>query len=152
MNDFEMSLDTNSEVVECEDENMANVPVSNYNAIKIATIEELPPETPVDLIVVLLEVGELVELRTKKDQRVLLKRSLLLVDDTASVELTLWGEEATKFDKPGLIVLGIKGARVSEYGGKNLTASKSTRFEVAHRMRQKWCGEGVACLVIYSVE
>jgi len=48
---------------------------------------------------------------------------LNLADETGlQIQLTLWGKNATKLDFTEGHVLAVKGARVSDYGGKSLNA------------------------------
>ncbi len=47
------------------------------------------------------------------------KRDLVVVDMSLySVKLTLWGKQAESFDSSDDPIVAIKGAKVSDYGGK----------------------------------
>ena len=51
------------------------------------------------------------------------KRTLQLVDETGlQIQLTLWGNNATRLELAEGRVFAVKGARVSDYGGKSLNA------------------------------
>lgn len=113
-NDFEMSLSSASEVSECTDDSLLGLPLTNYNPVKLLNLEQVDPETIVglflisyfywhlikDAIVILRDVGEAVDIVTKKDQRQLTKRALVILDDTAVTELTLWGDDAKNWSIP----------------------------------------------------
>ena len=63
------------------------------------------------------------------------KRSVLLVDGTGMIELTLWNVHAQAIDKEfgglgGNPVIAIRGARVTRFGGRSLTAP-ATGIEVS---------------------
>lgn len=89
-----MSLGSNAEVVECHDNNQHDIPLTNYHPVKLSSIEELDPETTIDVIVILRDVSDIIESVSKKDQRPLFRRVLHILDDTAATEITLWGDEA----------------------------------------------------------
>jgi replication factor A1 len=56
------------------------------------------------------------------------KRDIILVDDSGySVRLTLWGDEATRFNGTGSPVLACKGARVSDFHGTYLRNPSTTQ-------------------------
>lgn len=96
------------------------------------TIEEIADfeqQRTVDVVGVITNVGQLGSfqprqpnpdgsMRAAKD-----KRSLQLADESGmSVQLTLWGSVARMGGLQEGRVLAIKGARVTDYGGKNLNA------------------------------
>ena len=78
----------------------------------------------VDTIGVAVEISGKEEI-TLKDQTKRLRRYLCLVDDSlCAVSITLWGDLSTGFKvKEGDVVV-VKGARISDYGGKSLNAAK----------------------------
>lgn len=56
-----------------------------------------------------------------------MRRELLIIDESGySVRLTLWGTPAEDFDGSQNPVLVIKGARLSDYGGRSLSSSLSS--------------------------
>jgi hypothetical protein len=75
---------------------------------------------------------EVTSLTAKKDGRELQKRSLQIVDTSCrSVEFTLWGELAVKFEGEVGSVIAIKNARIGEYmNAKTLSAISSTQIDV----------------------
>jgi replication factor A1 len=51
------------------------------------------------------------------------KRSLQICDESGlAIQLTLWGRNATKLQFQEGQVLAVRGARVSDYGGKTLNS------------------------------
>jgi hypothetical protein len=98
-----------SEVVECNDGNERSIPFVKYNPVKLIQLPDKEIDSSigktfttilrsVDVVVILREVGELTEITTKREQKQLLKRALLVLDDTAITEITLWGDEARTWD------------------------------------------------------
>jgi replication factor A1 len=78
----------------------------------------------VDVAGVILSVGTVSSFQPKDQSRPAKdKRSLTLVDESGlQIQLTLWGKNATRLEFSEGRVLAIKGAKVSEYGGKSLNA------------------------------
>uniref|UniRef100_A0A671U185 Replication protein A subunit n=1 Tax=Sparus aurata TaxID=8175 RepID=A0A671U185_SPAAU len=88
---------------------------------------------------------------TTKTSREVSKRALNLIDTTGKeVAVTLWGEEAEKFDASGQPVVAVKGARLSDFGGRSLSALFSSTVMVnpdipeAFRLRAWFDREGYA--------
>jgi replication factor A1 len=70
-----------------------------YAFKKIAELEKCEPNTTIDIIGVATEIGEVVEITSRKDGRLLKKRDVTVLDDSnASVGITLWGGTAESFE------------------------------------------------------
>merc|ERR1712038_693057 len=70
------------------------------------------------------------------------KRDVTLVDESkVQVRMTLWGSDAESFDGSGCPVLAVKGAKVSDWGGRSLSAMGGSQQLInpdipeAHRLR-----------------
>lgn len=97
-----------------------------YKFVKIGDIESVEPKSFVDVIGVVEEVGPLGTIMSNKTQKELKKRNLKIMDRTARIEITLWSEDAENFNEDKLApntVVAFKGAKVSDYGGRSLSAS-----------------------------
>lgn len=77
------------------------------------------------------------------------KRDITLVDNTAySVRLTIWGAQAQSFDLPIDSVVAFKAVKVSDFGGKSLSALNSSTLianpdiDEAYRLKGWWDSEG----------
>uniref|UniRef100_A0A3Q2V981 Replication protein A subunit n=1 Tax=Haplochromis burtoni TaxID=8153 RepID=A0A3Q2V981_HAPBU len=88
---------------------------------------------------------------TTKNSREVSKRALSIIDETGKVvTVTLWGEEAEHFDGSTQPVVAIKGARLSDFGGRSLSALFSSTVMVnpdipqAFRLRAWYDREGFA--------
>lgn len=79
-----------------------------------------------DIIGICREAGELVHFTAKSTNRELKKRELTLVDSSlATINLTLWGEEAENFDGATKPVILLKGSQVREFGGGKTLSMRS---------------------------
>jgi replication factor A1 len=66
-----------------------------------------------------------------------------LVDDSKrSIRLTLWGENATSTKVDGNPIIACKGLRVSEFNGKNLSASTGCTIEVNPEIDESYALRG----------
>ena len=113
---------------------------------------EMNPDTTTDVLAVVKEVGDLADLMSKS-QKPLKKRELVLADQSGyQVRLTLWGRQAESFsfssnDAP---VIGIKGAKIGEFGGRSLSCGFDSALQInpdspeAHRLKGWWDQEGAS--------
>lgn len=85
------------------------------------------PETLVDVIGVVKAVKPISKITSKKTNREMAKRDITIVDDTNySIDLTLWGEAAERFNEKeldGYPIIAVKACRVSDYNGRTLSTS-----------------------------
>ncbi len=139
--DYELTIDKNS-IVEPVDDDTA-MPEIAFNFTSIAQIGDVPNESLIDIIAVVKEVRDVVEF-TSKAGKPSARREILLADDSngaSSIDCTLWGNDALSFSLPVGSVLLMRRVKVSEYGGRTLSASMSTSMEPnpdikeAHRLR-----------------
>ncbi|XP_060942438.1 replication protein A 70 kDa DNA-binding subunit-like isoform X2 [Limanda limanda] len=147
-NDYEMTLQANSSIVLCDDSQ--GVPTLNCDFVPIAELENRDNDAIVDVIGVCKSVEDVSRITTKASREVS-KRALSLIDTTGKVvTVTLWGEEAEKFDGSQEPVVVIKGARVSDFGGRSLSASFGSTVMVnpdipeAFRLRTWYDSDGFA--------
>nr|XP_029135221.1 replication protein A 70 kDa DNA-binding subunit-like isoform X2 [Labrus bergylta] len=119
-NDYEMTLHSNSSIVPCDDSQ--GIPAVHCDFVPIAELENRDNNDIVDVIGVCKSAEDVSRITTKSSREVS-KRALSLIDTTGKVvTATLWGEEAEKFDGSGQPVVAIKAARVSDFGGRSLSA------------------------------
>ncbi|XP_046892266.1 LOW QUALITY PROTEIN: replication protein A 70 kDa DNA-binding subunit [Hypomesus transpacificus] len=147
-NDYEMTLNGDSSIVPCEDSH--DVPMVQCDFVSIADLETREKDSVLDVIGVCKSVDEVTRLTTKTSREVS-KRTLNLMDMSGKVvSVTLWGEEAEQFDGSGQPVLAIKGAKLSDFGGRSLSASFSSTLMVnpdipeAYKLRGWYDKEGHA--------
>ncbi|XP_076024942.1 replication protein A 70 kDa DNA-binding subunit-like isoform X2 [Genypterus blacodes] len=147
-NNYEMTLHANTSIAPCDDNE--GVPTLQCDFVPIAQLEKRDKDSIVDVIGV-CKCAEEVSRITTKSSREVSKRALSLMDTTATeVTVTLWGEEAEKFDASRQPVVAIKGARLSDFGGRSLSALFSSTVMVnpdipeAFRLRAWFDREGRA--------
>nr|XP_049598711.1 replication protein A 70 kDa DNA-binding subunit isoform X2 [Syngnathus scovelli] len=117
-NDYEITLSASSRIVPCDDD--CGVPNLLFQFVPISQLETKDPDAVVDVIGV-CEEAEDVSLITTKAGKQLSKRALMLTDSSGKmVMLTLWGDQAEKFNASGHPVVAVRGARVSTFGGHSL--------------------------------
>jgi replication factor A1 len=120
---YEMTIDTNTEIVKCEDSK--DIQKMVFEFCKIGNLEQRDENSFVDVIGIVQEVGDVQSLTSKRTGQELKKADVTLIDDTGvQVRLTLWGKAAEEAghklggDKK---VVAFRRARVSDYGGKTLS-------------------------------
>lgn len=147
-NDYEMTLNGESTIIPCEDS--CDVPMVQCDFVSIGDLESREKDAIIDVIGVCKGVDEVTRLTTKSNREVS-KRTIDLMDMSGKVvTVTLWGETAENFDGSGQPVLAIKGAKLSDYGGRSLSASFSSTLLVnpdipeAYKLRGWYDKEGHA--------
>lgn len=147
-NDYEMTLNGETTIIPCDDS--SDVPMVQCDFIAIGDLEMKEKDSVVDVIGVCKNVEEVTRLTTKTNREVS-KRTLDLMDMSGKVvTVTLWGEEAEKFDGAGQPIVAIKGAKLSDFGGRSLSASFSSTLMVnpdipeAYKLRGWYDKEGHA--------
>uniref|UniRef100_A0A8D3E0I4 Replication protein A subunit n=1 Tax=Scophthalmus maximus TaxID=52904 RepID=A0A8D3E0I4_SCOMX len=127
-NDYEMTLHANTSIVPCDDGQ--EVPTVQCDFVPIAQLENRDKDAVIDVIGVCKSAEDVSRITTKTSREVS-KRALHLIDRTGKVvSVTLWGEEAEKFDGTGQPVVAIKGARLSDFGGRSLSVLFSSTLMV----------------------
>ncbi|XP_054454284.1 LOW QUALITY PROTEIN: replication protein A 70 kDa DNA-binding subunit [Anoplopoma fimbria] len=147
-NDYEMTLNGDSSIIPCED--ACDVPVMQCDFVSICDLENREKDAIIDVIGVCKSVDEVTRLTTKTNKEVS-KRTLNLMDMSGKlVTVTLWGEDAEKFEGSGQPIVAIKGAKLSDYGGRSLSASFSSTVMInpdipeAYKLRGWYDKEGHA--------
>ncbi|XP_051963145.1 replication protein A 70 kDa DNA-binding subunit isoform X2 [Xyrauchen texanus] len=147
-NDYEMTLNGETSIIPCEDSH--DVPMLQCNFISIADLESREKDTIVDVIGVCKTVEDVTRIMTKNSREVS-KRNIQLIDMSGRViQVTMWGNEAETFDGTGQPILAIKGARLSDFGGRSLSTLYSSTVMVnpdipeAYKLRGWYDKEGHA--------
>uniref|UniRef100_A0A3Q4BH98 Replication protein A subunit n=1 Tax=Mola mola TaxID=94237 RepID=A0A3Q4BH98_MOLML len=145
-NDYEMTLNGDSSIIPCDDS--CDLPMVQCDFIPISDLESRDKDAIVDVIGVCKGVDEVTRLTTKTNREVS-KRTLNLMDMSGKVvTITLWGEEAEKFDGSGQPIIAIKAAKLSDFGGRSLSASFNSTLMInpdipeAYKLRGWYDKEG----------
>lgn len=134
-NDYEMTLNANSEVIEAAEEDASfKLPSTAYNFTKIGELgQHISSKKFVDVLGVVQSVGPLITVNRKSNNEEIPKRDVVLVDQSQqTVVLTLWNNTAEKegaaladiaSDSP---ILMAKGLRLSDFQGVSLSSTMNT--------------------------
>ncbi|XP_030633337.1 replication protein A 70 kDa DNA-binding subunit [Chanos chanos] len=118
-NDYEMTLNGESTIIPCEDSQ--DVPMLQCDFVSIADLEARDKDAIVDVIGVCKSAEDVTRITTKNSREVS-KRNIQLMDMSGRViQVTMWGAEAENFDATGQPILAIKGAKLSDFGGRSLS-------------------------------
>uniref|UniRef100_A0A1I8B0H8 Replication protein A subunit n=1 Tax=Meloidogyne hapla TaxID=6305 RepID=A0A1I8B0H8_MELHA len=113
--DYEIVLDRESEIIYCNDK--FEPPKLRLRPVHLVNIPQHANEC-VDIQAVIDRVNDPIQVTSRKDQRLLDKRDIYLVDKSgAEICFTLWNEMAQSFESSPGKVIGIKGAVVREFNG-----------------------------------
>lgn len=147
-NDYEMTLNGETSIIPCEDS--TDVPMLQCDFISIADLEAREKDSVVDVIGVCKSVEDVARITTKNSREVS-KRNIQLMDMSGKViQLTMWGNDAETFDGTGQPILAIKGARLSDFGGRSLSTQFSSTVMInpeipeAYKLRGWYDKEGHA--------
>ncbi|TGZ62261.1 hypothetical protein CRM22_007541 [Opisthorchis felineus] len=131
-NDYEMTLNADSQIIPCDDEDITALPETHFNFVSIGKLDTCEPGSFVDVVGVVHDTSEVQTIMAKASQRELRKRELGLVDSSRClVRLTLWGDEAASFDGSQHPVIVVKGAKVSDFNGRSLSVSSTSSVLVS---------------------
>ena len=146
-NDYEMTMNPETIIELCTDD--VSMPEITYEFVKICDLEKCKPNSNIDLIGIVKVCNDVGTVIGRASQKEITKRDIQVVDQSAvAVNVTLWGEDAKKFDWQGFPVMALKGARVSDFGGRSLSVSGGTSMlmnpdsKEAHLLRGWWESEG----------
>uniref|UniRef100_A0A8C2FC83 Replication protein A subunit n=1 Tax=Cyprinus carpio TaxID=7962 RepID=A0A8C2FC83_CYPCA len=147
-NDYEMTLNGETSIIPCEDSH--DVPKVQCDFVSIADLETREKDTIVDVIAVCKNTEDVTRIMTKNSREVS-KRNIQLMDMSGKViQLTMWGNDAETFDGSGQPILAIKGARLSDFGGRSLSTLYSSTVMInpdipeAYKLRGWYDKEGHA--------
>lgn len=155
-NDYEMTFTANTVVVECN-EDISSVPSVKYDFVPINDIGSKNADSLLDIVGVCKSAADVQELTAKSTGKLLKKREVTVVDSGSAIVLTLWGDEAEKFDGSTHPVVAVKGARLTEFNGsKSLSCLASTMLRLnpdlpeAHKLRG-WYDNGGADMELVNI-
>nr|XP_013801961.1 PREDICTED: replication protein A 70 kDa DNA-binding subunit isoform X2 [Apteryx mantelli mantelli] len=124
-NDYEITFTNETSVVPCDD--ARHLPSVQFEFVSISDLENTPKDSIVDVIGICKSYEDVTKITVKSNNREVSKRNVHLMDTSGKlVTATLWGVEAEKFDGSRQPVIAIKGARVSDFGGRSLSVLSSS--------------------------
>ncbi|XP_075052795.1 replication protein A 70 kDa DNA-binding subunit [Mixophyes fleayi] len=124
-NDYEMTFNSETSVIPCDDS--SDVPTVQFDFIPISELENKNKDTLLDVIGICKSFEDVAKVTIKSNNREVSKRTIHLMDSSGKVvATTLWGEDADKFDGSRQPVVAVKGARLSDFGGRSLSVLSSS--------------------------
>ncbi len=127
----EITFDQNAEIVPQSDD--SNITQQLYEFKPIGELESVEPGEYVDVIGIVRYVSPASTIISKKTGKELQKCELTVVDDSgAEVSCTVWGQRALNAETElgNNPVVAFRRARVSDYGGRTLSASGGNGINV----------------------
>jgi replication factor A1 len=147
-NEYELIFERDTEINLCSD-NSFEVPEVKFNFVDLNSMKDVENGSLVDFVGVLKEVYDVQQITSKTTGRPYDKRDVVLVDQSNnSVRVTIWGNSATQFTAPQESVIAFKGAKVSDFNGRNLSVLQSTTVTIdpdigeAHSLKGWYDGQG----------
>ena len=116
-NDYWISFEGSSKIVEVEDQGEITSQVFDFKTIK--QILDLPENKTIDFIGIVHSANDVATVNLKNGVKKE-KRTVQLIDDTGmSISLSLWGDQATNPEYEKNPIIALKWIRISNYGGKS---------------------------------
>ncbi|KAL5203099.1 hypothetical protein ABZP36_014051 [Zizania latifolia] len=155
-NDYEINLEAVMSSVEVCPNDDNSIPGLQYNFRKINELENMNKEAIVDLLGVVISVSPSFTVMRKNSTEIQI-RTLQLKDSSGrSIDIALWGKFCDvegqqlqlQCDSGLNPIVALKGARVSDYGGRSACTTFSTQliinpdFPEVERLRQWYITEG----------
>ncbi|KAG8450780.1 hypothetical protein GDO86_003156 [Hymenochirus boettgeri] len=124
-NDYEMTFNSETSVIPCDDS--SDVPTVQFDFVSIGDLESKPKDSMLDVIGICKNFEDVTKVTIKSNNREVSKRNIHLMDSSGTVvSTTLWGEDADRFDGSRQPVVAVKGARLSDFGGRSLSVLSSS--------------------------
>lgn len=119
-NDHEIHLDRDTIVEEIP--NDTSVPKVQFHLMKFDQLQNTENNTIVDVVGIVKSVGEPREIVAKSSGKPYTRRDISLVDDTGfEATVGLWNKLAKDFHLDEGTVVAIKGCKINDFGGKQLS-------------------------------
>lgn len=120
-----------------------------FNFVPLADLDKVDKDGIVDVIGVVMIVGDVDEINSKNTNKSYSKRDITIVDSSnAQVRCTVWGKTATGWEIPLETVVAFKGVKVSDFGGRSLSAlftssiTPNPDIDEAHGLKGWFDGQG----------
>jgi len=124
-NEFSITFDFSTQINPADDD----MSIQTRKLGDITLLEEIPNKEVgenVDVVVIVMAVGAADEIRLKSGE-MKNRRNITFIDHSNhSIEMTLWGDQATNFKPVEGDIVAVRGARIGEFNGKNLSSSFTT--------------------------
>ena len=120
-NDYQIIFDRNSKIVEVEDD--IKIQVRGFCFVGIDQISKYEALRTIDVVGIVTVIGELTQIKLKTNGVQKDRRNVTIVDKSKiQIQVSLWGQNARLNGYEVGQTIAIRGARVSDYGGKTLNS------------------------------
>ncbi|UYV80930.1 RPA1 [Cordylochernes scorpioides] len=134
-NDYEMTFSQETTVEPCSD--TSSTPMLSFNFVPFDQLDKCEKDSFIDVIGVCKFAGDVQTIISRATNKELRKRDVHLVDKTnKQVTLTLWGDDADKFDGNLSPIVAVKNVRVSDFGGRSLNLGGSSNLQLNPDIRE----------------
>ncbi|KAL1414323.1 hypothetical protein MTO96_007567 [Rhipicephalus appendiculatus] len=114
---YELLFTPGTTAYACNDET-TNIPMLKLESVPISNVPDVAENSVIEVMGICSWTGDVGTVKKRGTNKDLKKRDVLLVDESnTDILLTLWNDEAEKFDGTGNPVIAVKGARVTRYNG-----------------------------------
>ena len=151
-NDYCLTFSHHSVVEKCEDDD--GIQSVSFTFTGLDRIEELVQAHTIDVIGVVLDVGQTSSINMR-DGQTREKRTLTIGDESnVSINVTLWGSVVEAHSYQTGQVIALKSCKVSDYNGKSLNASShgedifigSIRHQRAEELKRWMSGQTMSAV------
>mmetsp|Transcript_33154 Transcript_33154/g.51825 ORF Transcript_33154/g.51825 Transcript_33154/m.51825 type:complete len:486 (-) Transcript_33154:41-1498(-) len=127
--EYEISMDKDGEIwpAHASDPSFNSLPQKVFNFLPIESLKAKEKGSMVDVLGVISSIGQPQATTTKAGNSVS-KLNLVIADQTAQVDLTIWDGLAEQWDIPVGVVVGIKKGRINEFNGDISLSLSSSGF------------------------
>ncbi len=135
---YELTLVNHTLIEQCQDRTSTDIPSIEYKFIKIKDIQDISDKEKIDVIGLVTNVDACVN-QSLKSGRETKKREITIRDDSgAEIMMTLWGDNAEKYDQGNLNgkVLAARSVMVSDWNGKSLSCTFGSSLEINPQIAQ----------------
>eukprot|EP00762_Andalucia_godoyi_P002332 ANDGO_07590.mRNA.1 Replication protein A 70 kDa DNA-binding subunit A len=140
-NDYEIVLDDKSVIELVQDDN--SIPVLKIDSIPIDQLSSVLEDSMVTIMGVVTSVGEVGEIISKKNGSSIPKRNIVVADQSlASVDVTIWGGQATTFSAQVGEVVALRDCKVSSYNGRTVSCLNQSSIVVEPKTDESYALHG----------
>jgi len=146
-NDYEMTLNGQSQIMECKDEGV--IPTMQFEFVALSQLSTAVKNQSYDCVGVCHKVSDISSVTKRTTGEELKKREISIIDTSnTSINITLWGETAEKFEGSSNPVIAIKNALVSDFNGVSLSCNSQSTMQInpdiseAHQLKGWWESTG----------
>lgn len=127
-NDYELVFDRGADIRPCNME-VPSLPKKRFNFVPIELLKQRAVNSMVDVLGVIISVQEPIASVQRSTGKELIRRVVKISDMTASVEVTLWNDEAKTWNLPIGSVVAMSQVRTGSYNGVTLTYTQQTSIQ-----------------------